>query len=46
MGVVPLGNCRGGELSWWGVVLVGNRPIVGSRPGQGNCPGGSYPVGN
>ena len=33
MGVVLVGNCYGGELSWWQVVLVkwGILP-VGNRP--------------
>ena len=32
-------TCPSGELSWWGVALVGVVLV-------GNCPGGSYLVGN
>ena len=33
-----MGNCPSGELSWWGVVLVGSCPgggivLVGNYPG-------------
>ena len=28
-----MGNCPGGELSKWGIVLVGSCPIAGSHPG-------------
>ena len=36
--IVLVGNCPGGELSWWGIVLVRNCP--GERIVLvGNCPG-------
>ena len=31
LGIVCMGNCLRGELSAWGIVLVGNCPV-------GNCP--------
>ena len=45
-----MGNCPSGDLSWWGVVLVGSCPGLGSCPSGelswweivlvGSCPGG------
>ena len=39
-----MGSCPGGELSWWGVVLVGNCPGGELSLWQivpvGDCPGG------
>ena len=32
-----MGNCPGGKLSWWGIVLVGSYPKWGFVL-VGNCP--------
>ena len=34
-----MGSCPSGELSWWGVVLVGSCPGAGVVL-VGSCPGG------
>ena len=39
-----MGSCPSGELSWWGVVLVGSRPAgkfsLWGIVLKGSCPGG------
>ena len=38
--IVLVGNSPGGELSWWGIFLVGNELSWWGIVLVGNCPGG------